>query len=528
MAIDLQTTKTLRIAVSGDVPLTRLETRVIDTAPFQRLRAIKQLGAASLVFPTAVHTRFDHSLGTLAMTQEMLRAIRENPLSAPEEREVSPEQELLARLFALLHDVTHIPFGHILEDEFRIFPRHDRDEARLDYFLGAGSRIGSILMDALGGDLYARLLRLFHVRRDNQAQLGEDLFIHDLVNDTLCADLLDYIRRDCFFCNIQLDTDYRFLKSLHLRREGGVRHAVIRLWKEGKSAPRRDTLNELIRLLDNRYLLGERVYFHHAKLVTGAMVAGAVARAVRAGELTQEDFYELGDETLLERLRRSAQPAAARLASALSERKLWKGVYERTPRDLDAEQERLRDLDVWDVVRRQWHGDAPFRMAQENRAAALLGLEEGDLLVHCPAPGMQGKFADMKVYWNGSLRSLRECTDDPLVGPKLALILKSHETLWAMRVLVSPDRLDRKEAIVAACEGLLTQDPAQRQWHEQRLLREAVREAAREAGLEAGLMHGEYEEKLGRAITALSEAEGKIQDREEVTRIVQETFGNDR
>src|SRR4051794_7405207 len=85
MPIDLQTHKTIRIAVSGDVPMTRLETRIIDTAPFQRLRAIKQLSTASLVYPTAMHTRFDHSLGTLAMALEMLGAIRANHTSAPEE-----------------------------------------------------------------------------------------------------------------------------------------------------------------------------------------------------------------------------------------------------------------------------------------------------------------------------------------------------------------------------------------------------------------------------------------------------------
>jgi HD superfamily phosphohydrolase len=419
MMIDLQTHKTVRIAVSGDVPLTRLETRIIDTAPFQRLRAIKQLSTASLVYPTAVHTRFDHSLGTLATALEMLGAIRDNHASAPEEREITPEQAVLIRTFALLHDITHIPFGHVLEDEFRIFPRHDHDAERIDFFLGEASRIGAILKENLGGELYARLMRLFTVRKETLHELGEDLFIHDLVSETLCADLLDYIRRDSFFCNIQLDTDYRFLKSLYLRREGDTRRAVIRLWKEGKAAPRRDTLNELIRLLDNRYLLGERVYFHHTKLVAGAMIAGAVARAVHEGELSRQQMFTLGDETLMDRLLHSRNPAAARLAGALGERRLWKSVYERSQRDMNAEQERLRDIDVWAAVREQWHGDAQYRMAMENRTAALLGLAEGDLLLHCPSPQMSGKFADMKVYWNGSLRSLRECTDDALVGPKV-------------------------------------------------------------------------------------------------------------
>lgn len=526
MPLDLATYKTVRIAVSGDVTLTRLESRIIDTAPFQRLRAIKQLSTASLVYPTAVHTRFDHSLGTLATSLEMLQAIRDNHHSAPEERAIAPEQELLLRLFALLHDVTHIPFGHILEDEFCIFPRHDRDPERVEHFLGPDSRIGAILYEALGGELYGRLFRLFTARKETLDQLGEDCFIHDLVNDTLCADLLDYIRRDCYFCNIQLDTDYRFLKSLYLRREGGVRRAVIRLWKEGKAAPRRDTLNELIRLLDNRYLLGERVYFHHTKLVTGAMIAGAVARAVREGELSKADLYDLGDETLLDRLLHAKDPAARGLAAALRERKLWKNVFERTQRDVNAEQERLRDIDAWGVVRQQWHADPAARMALENRLAALLGLDEGDLLIHCPSPQMAGKFADMKVYWNGSLRSLRECTDDALVGPKLEIILRSHETLWSARVLLNPDHLGRRESVAAACNGLLTLDPVQRQWHEQRLLREAVLEAARRETADRPLLHEEFESRVARAVARLERDGGALQSREEVARAVRESFAS--
>lgn len=522
MTPNLQIYKTLRIAVSGDIPLTRLETRVIDTVPFQRLRSIKQLGSAALVYPTAVHTRFDHSLGTLATALEMLAAIRANPYSAPDEREISPEQELLTRLFALLHDITHIPYGHILEDEFCIFPRHDRDPARLERFLGEGSRIGKIILEDLGRELYDRLMALFTVRKPHLEALGEDLFIHDLVNDTLCADLLDYIRRDSAFCNIQLDTDYRFLKSLHLRREGAARRAVIRLWKEGKAAPRRDTLNELIRLLDNRYLLGERVYFHHTKLVAGAMIAGAVARAAQAGELTLDQLCELGDETLMDRLLHSASLATRRLAEALRERRLWKAVFERTQRDVNAEQERLRDIDVWAAVDAQWHANPAARMTLENRLAALLGLAEGDLLIHCPSPRMQGKFADMKVYWNGSLRSLRECTDDALVGPKLEIILKSHETLWAARALVSPEHAERRETIAAACNGLLTLDPAQRQWHERALLREAVLAAAREETRDHPPRMDEFEAKSAQAETTLSAHSPR--DREEIQRVVRDVF----
>jgi len=69
-------TKVIRDAVHGDIELGPLEVELIDTPEFQRLRGIKQLGTAYLVFPSAVHTRFEHSLGTSWMAHRILAAVR--------------------------------------------------------------------------------------------------------------------------------------------------------------------------------------------------------------------------------------------------------------------------------------------------------------------------------------------------------------------------------------------------------------------------------------------------------------------
>src|SRR5215216_6722061 len=101
--------KLIRDAVHGDIELGSLEVELIDTPEFQRLRGIKQLGTAYLVFPSAVHTRFEHSLGTSWMAHRLVESIRRT-------RSVSLDDELLIRVAALLHDIMHIPFGHTLED----------------------------------------------------------------------------------------------------------------------------------------------------------------------------------------------------------------------------------------------------------------------------------------------------------------------------------------------------------------------------------------------------------------------------
>src|SRR5260221_10811721 len=109
----------IRDPIHGDIALSPLEERVLDFPEMQRLRGIKQLGTASLVYPGCAHTRFDHSLGANALAKRIVAAIRESGTA------IEPDLAQLIGVTALLHDVTHVPFGHTLEDERRLFPRHD-------------------------------------------------------------------------------------------------------------------------------------------------------------------------------------------------------------------------------------------------------------------------------------------------------------------------------------------------------------------------------------------------------------------
>src|SRR5262245_38663478 len=249
--------KLIRDAVHGDIAMGPLEVELMDTPEFQRLRGIKQLGTAYLVFPSAVHTRFEHSLGTSWMAHRILQAVRRN-------QNISPDEEAPVRIAALLHDITHIPFGHTLEDERRVLPRHDKDEERVDYFLRA-STIGRILKRE--GLQEAIIEILTH----------DDTYRSDIVGGAISADLLDYLRRDTYFCGLSQCYDPRLFESFII----DDKRLVINLEKNGFL--RHDTLSELINLLRIRYTLSERVYFHHTKVSSGAMISKAVELALREG-----------------------------------------------------------------------------------------------------------------------------------------------------------------------------------------------------------------------------------------------------
>ncbi len=93
--------------VHGYIGLSRAELRILDSPVFQRLRGIKQLGPADLVYPGATHTRFLHSVGTLYMMDQFLRnAVREK---------VDDEYAQKMRLAALMHDLGHYPYSHTTE-----------------------------------------------------------------------------------------------------------------------------------------------------------------------------------------------------------------------------------------------------------------------------------------------------------------------------------------------------------------------------------------------------------------------------
>lgn len=78
----LTPSKVFRDPIHGDIFLNDLELKLVDTDVFQRLRSLKQLGLADLIYPAANHTRFEHSIGTLHMAQRIIDSINKNPFAA--------------------------------------------------------------------------------------------------------------------------------------------------------------------------------------------------------------------------------------------------------------------------------------------------------------------------------------------------------------------------------------------------------------------------------------------------------------
>ena len=376
-----------RDPVHGDVLLTDLATRLLDTPQFQRLGRIMQLGFAHLVFRGATHTRFAHSVGTYWMSREIIRHIRQNHqrlnLPLPPSAWWTSDGQAHARTAgatgaglsidaltevvataALLHDITHIPFGHTLEDELQDFYlKHDALESpRLRALLfDPRSDIARIFtqsaphVDGLDNDTLRWLVYFILMFRErpqaSPPQSFEDIlraaagrdgrapasqpddgsaafftlaltqyrrlaaqglfqpFMADIVSGDVAADLLDYTARDVAFTGLRANFDPRLLHYFFITQDstgGPPRLALDVLNPRGYA--RIDITTEIMNLMRLRYMMAERVYYHKNKVAASAMLArGLVGHGVPRDTNPFDDPDSvlqpmMGDEEMVRRL----------------------------------------------------------------------------------------------------------------------------------------------------------------------------------------------------------------------------------
>lgn len=318
---------------------------VLDTPAFQRLRYVRQLGHAFLVYPGATHTRFEHALGAYHLAR---RALAELAATG-----TTPDQDTARRLrlAALLHDIGHYPFSHALEEAG--LPSH---ETLAERHLGSGE-LGAVL-SGLGVDP-ATLLPL--IRGTSTLPLA------GLVSGSLDVDKLDYLSRDAMMCGVPygvIDVD-RLLASLTLQESAGGRPRL---------AVHEKGLTALESLLFARYQMYRNVYWHHAVRSATVMFKRLVRRALAAGRITAEAVSLATDDGLLQELQQRDDTGLAR---ALRERRLAKRAL-----DLPAAQLPGEPAD--------WPATDPDLLERvEDKLARDAGLRPGQLFLDFPIkPGL--------------------------------------------------------------------------------------------------------------------------------------------
>jgi hypothetical protein len=317
----------------------------LDTDAMQRLRYVRQLGHAFLVYPGATHTRFEHALGAYHLTREALASLGERG----ELTEVDDTDCLAVRLAALLHDVGHYPFSHALEEAG--FPHHERLGVAK---LGRGELAARL--DQIGGRTLApRVGALIAGTSDSPLQ--------GLISGSLDLDKIDYLSRDARMCGVPygaVDVD-RLLAAMTLVGRGPEHPATVGVHEKGVSA--------LESLLFAKYQMYRNVYWHHAVRSATCMFKRAVRSVVGGGTLDAVTVAEATDDGLMERL---LAADATGLARALRTRRLYKRALDLPASDVPADVQ-------------TWVSDDPGLLERaENLLARRAGLQPSELLLDFP------------------------------------------------------------------------------------------------------------------------------------------------
>jgi len=166
--------------IHGYIPITEEDKRLIDTIEFQRLHRIKQLPLADLVYPGAVHTRFEHSLGVMHLASQIMENL---PI------EINEEEASLIRFASLLHDIGHGPFSHLFE--YFTINKLNMNHEEIGMQIVKESSLADVLKD-------------FSIEPSSIGYIitGSKLFLrkflHQITNSGIDADKLDFIKRDNF------------------------------------------------------------------------------------------------------------------------------------------------------------------------------------------------------------------------------------------------------------------------------------------------------------------------------------------
>jgi HD superfamily phosphohydrolase len=249
----------IRDPIHGFIPLNDRECQIVDTPLFQRLRSIRQLAMASLVYPGALHTRFDHTLGVFSVAHRLCETL-----------EVDNDMKPLIHFAALLHDLGHGPFSHVSESILDALSPPALGEAA-----GKKDKIHEVITRKIIRE-HADLRTLSDPEREKIANLlksGLEHRLHrEIVSGPLDADKQDYLLRDSFFCGVRYGVyDIAQLhETLSVGEEDGEQAMMVE----------ENGVHALEQFVLAKYYLTTQVYRHKVRLITDAMLIRAIELGV--------------------------------------------------------------------------------------------------------------------------------------------------------------------------------------------------------------------------------------------------------
>lgn len=316
----------------GTFHLKRHEVAVLDTPLIQRLRFLHQTGAVYLTYPSAHHTRFEHTLGVLCQAGRLCQSLRADE----QEGRVGDAFERNVRMAALLHDTGHGPFSHTSEQFFSGLPSLEsfRNKHPELHESGAGEILSYLIVrskpfTAFISSVNEHFRIELDISRISEIITGTvpaaQMYMTEIVHGPFDADKLDYMHRDGMFSGLKMHVDIdRLFHSIHITKGTTGSESQTRI------AGRLSGLSPLTQIMFNKMLLFTGMYHHHKVRAVDCML-WAIFQLVTEGKSriggqelrTPIDFLRLTDDRLLIP-ELADDPKVKRLIQDIRERRLWK------------------------------------------------------------------------------------------------------------------------------------------------------------------------------------------------------------
>ena len=324
----LETPFEIRDPVHGLIRLTEQEKRIIDTGAFQRLRRIRQLAMADLVYPGALHTRFEHSLGVLHVTHLILRGLEFSERLCDDDARV-------IRLAALLHDVGHGPFSHVSEELLKRYydpslgraPPKERIHEKLTLDIIRWSDISK----CLDSGQMEKVIEIIGTSELND-------YRRHMISSSIDADKMDYLLRDSYYTGVKygtFDLDKVIEELMIYSPPGGNGETFLVTDEDGRFA--------LEQMFVAKYHMTQQVYSHRVRIITDAMIVRALVLAIDGGndevarlfryDGTEEfvrRYLRYDDRALAEAVLGGSEDRSKSVFRRLGERRLFKEIGFRT------------------------------------------------------------------------------------------------------------------------------------------------------------------------------------------------------
>ena len=281
------------------------ELKIIDTSIFQRLRRIRQLSGAHLIYPGAQHTRFEHSLGVMHIASMAGHALNEKGI-------VSSDNIQNLRFAGLLHDIGHGPFSHLFEELLQKRKMSHEDIGR------------DIILKTQIGDLISA--NGFDKKFITELAFGDSKFqfMNEIISGALSADIMDYLLRDGYFTGAE-----------HAKIDHNRLTYSLDVYKN-KLALEKSALVNFETMMISRYQMFKAVYFHKTVRAGEVMLLESMYLAeeeLGLSSISLDEYLKLTDEVILSKLlslpeRNSKLRIAKKIATDYLNRNLFKSVFE--------------------------------------------------------------------------------------------------------------------------------------------------------------------------------------------------------